>query len=215
MVGNPTNPTGVLHPASVLKELLRPGRVVVVDEAFMDAVPGQEESLAEMSLPGLVVVRSLTKHWGIPGVRAGYLLAEPETRDQLRAIQVPWSVSGPAAAAMVACSTQQAQADAAERADALAGWRGALEQGLTELGIPHQPSAASYVLARVGAGAHAALRRLGFAVRRCDTFPGLGPEWVRIAVRPPDRQPLLAALKDVRSDPPRRRVCPTQTSRDG
>ena len=55
MVGNPTNPTGVLHPASVLKELLRPGRVVVVDEAFMDAVPGQEESLAEMSLPGLVV----------------------------------------------------------------------------------------------------------------------------------------------------------------
>ena len=202
LVGNPTNPTGVLHPASVLKELVRPGRVVVVDEAFMDAVPGQEESLAEMPLPGLVVVRSLTKHWGIPGVRAGYVLAEPEARDQLRAIQVPWSVSGPAAAAMVACALPQAQADAAERADALAGWRIALEQGLTELGIPHQPSVASYVLARVGAGAHAALRSLGFAVRRCDTFPGLGPEWVRIAARPPDRTTLLlAALKDVDSRP--------------
>ena len=203
VVGNPTNPTGVLHPASVLKELLRPGRVVVVDEAFMDAVPGQGESLAEMSLPGLVVVRSLTKHWGIPGVRAGYLLADPDTRDQLRASQVPWSVSGTAAAAMVACSTPQAQADAAGRADMLTSWRSALEQGLTQLGIPHQPSSASFVLAQVGVGVHAALRHAGIAVRRCDTFPGLGPEWVRMAARPPDRSRLLlAAIKDARSDPP-------------
>ena len=41
MVGNPTNPTGVLHPAGSLRALIRPGRLVVVDEAFMDAVPGR------------------------------------------------------------------------------------------------------------------------------------------------------------------------------
>ena len=203
VVGNPTNPTGVLHPVSALRQLLRPGRVVVVDEAFMDAVPGQGESLADNSLPGLVVVRSLTKHWGIPGVRAGYLLAEPELRAQLGARQVPWSVSRTAAAAMIACSTPQARADSAGRAAALTAWRTALERGLTELGVPHQPSSASFVLAEAGVGVHAALRRTGIAVRRCDTFPGLGPEWIRIAVRPPERsQRLLAAIADARNNLP-------------
>lgn len=201
VVGNPTNPTGVLHPASVLRRLLRPGRLVVVDEAFMDAVPGESESLADLSLPGLVVVRSLTKHWGIPGVRAGYLLAEPETRDRLRAKQVPWSVSSSAAAAMVACATPEASVDSAERAATLAGWRTVLEQGLTELGVAHLASSTSFVLAELGTGAHSALRRAGIAVRRCDTFPGLGPAWVRIAVRPPalSRQ-LLAGIDQWTAD---------------
>ena len=50
-------------------------------------------------------------------------------------------------------------------------------------------------LAEVGAGTHAALRGAGVAVRRADTFPGLGPTWVRIAVRPPERtRSLLDAL---------------------
>ena len=201
VVGNPTNPTGVLHPASVLRRLLRPGRVVVVDEAFMDAVPGETESLADLSLPGLVVVRSLTKHWGIPGVRAGYLLTEPEVRAQLGAKQVPWSVSRTAAAAMVACATPEAQADSAERAASLAVWRAVLEQGLTQLGVAHQPSSASFVLAEVGVGVHATLRRVGIAVRRCDTFPGLGPSWVRIAVRPPElSRRVLAAIDDAKTN---------------
>ena len=46
MIGNPTNPTSRLHPAQALRELCRPGRVVVVDEAFADCVPGEPESLA-------------------------------------------------------------------------------------------------------------------------------------------------------------------------
>jgi cobyrinic acid a,c-diamide synthase len=150
------------------------------------------------SLPGLVVVRSLTKHWGNPGVRAGYLLAEPEIRARLRDQQVPWSVSSPAAAAMVACATPAARVDAAERAASLATWRALLEQGLAERGVTHQPSSASFVLAELGAGTHAALREAGIAVRRCDTFPGLGPEWVRIAVRTPaSTRQLLAAIDDV------------------
>ena len=71
LIGNPTNPTGVLHPADVLRRLLRPGRTVVVDEAFMDAVPGETQSLADATVPGLVVLRSLTKTWGLAGLRAG------------------------------------------------------------------------------------------------------------------------------------------------
>jgi histidinol-phosphate aminotransferase/cobyrinic acid a,c-diamide synthase len=200
VVGNPTNPTGVLHPRSAIGDLLREDRLVVVDEAFMDAVPGEPASLAETRHPGLLVVRSLTKHWGIPGVRAGYLLAAPNVVAGLREGQVPWSVSSSAAAAMVACSTPDALAESRRRAEQIAEWRRALEGSLSALGIPHVPSQASFVLADVGVGVHGALREAGIAVRRADTFPGLGPEWVRIAVRPPERtSSLLDALSRIRT----------------
>jgi len=193
VVGNPTNPTGVLHPADTIAGLVRPGRLVVVDEAFIDAVPGERQSLAASAAPGLVVLRSLTKHWGIPGIRAGYLLAAADLVAELRRTQTPWSVSTPAAAALAACATPEAAAEATRRAQTLTRWRRHLEDRLTDLGIRHVPSSASFVLAEVGPGLHAALRASGIAVRRADTFPGLGPEWVRIAVRPPDLTDRLAA----------------------
>ncbi len=195
VLGNPTNPTGVLHPAETVRKLLRPGRVVVVDEAFMDTVPGEPESLAGEALPGLVVLRSLTKHWAIPGIRAGYLLAAPEVVADLRRHQVPWSVSTTAAAAMAVCSSDAASEEAVRRAEQIVVWRCWLEDALRARGIPFVESSASFVLAEVGEGVHTTLRRLGVAVRRADTFPGLGPSWVRIAVRPADQiQKLLDAL---------------------
>jgi cobyrinic acid a,c-diamide synthase len=198
IVGNPTNPTGVLHPASAIRSMLRPGRVVVVDEAFMDAVCGEPESLVAANLPGLVVIRSLTKQWSIPGVRAGYVVGDATIVDRLRRLQPPWSVSGSAAAALVACSTTEAAEESARRAATVQQWRSGLTEGLERLGIRHVPSAAPFVLAKVGVGMHAALRRAGIAVRRADTFPGLGPEWVRIAVRPPGPTArLLTALEDM------------------
>jgi histidinol-phosphate/aromatic aminotransferase/cobyric acid decarboxylase-like protein len=184
VVGNPTNPTGVLHPRKTIDALLRPGRLVVVDEAFMDAVPGETASLTGHRDPGLVVIRSLTKHWGIPGVRAGYLLADPSVAAALRSGQVPWSVASTASAAMIACSSDEAAAESARRAQRIATWRRRLEESLSTMGIHYIPSQASFVLAEVGDGVHAALREAGIAVRRADTFPGLGPSWVRIAVRP-------------------------------
>ena len=184
LVGNPTNPTGVLHPGETVQALLRPGRLVVVDEAFMDTVPGEGESLAARDLPGLLVLRSLTKHWGIPGVRAGYLLGEQATVAALRQAQVPWSVSTSACAAILACTAPAARTESEARTRQLVDWRRDLERALTDLGIEHVPSSSSYVLARVGTGVHARLREAGVAVRRADTFPGLGPDWVRIAARP-------------------------------
>ena len=97
VVGNPTNPTGVLHPAGDLRALRRPGRVLVVDEAFMDAVPGEPESLIGSDLEGLLVLRSLTKTWGLAGLRAGYVVGDPALVAALRAVQPPWSVSTPGA----------------------------------------------------------------------------------------------------------------------
>jgi histidinol-phosphate/aromatic aminotransferase/cobyric acid decarboxylase-like protein len=195
VLGNPTNPTGVLHPVHAITALLRPGRLVVVDEAFMDAVPGEPATLIGHRDPGLLVIRSLTKHWGIPGVRAGYLVADTGLVHELRTGQVPWSVASTASAAMIACATDEAAVESRRRAEQIAAWRRDLEESLSTMGIHHIPSQASYVLARVGVGAHADLRDAGIAVRRADTFPGLDASWVRIAVRPPERnRSLLDAL---------------------
>ncbi|HEY1135548.1 MAG TPA: cobyrinate a,c-diamide synthase [Nocardioides sp.] len=195
VVGNPTNPTGHLHPAATLRALTRPRRLVVVDEAFMDAVPDQRHALADAPVPGLVVLRSLTKLWGVPGVRAGYVLGEPAVLDTLRAVQTPWSVSAQALAVLRATTEPEALAEAAARVRRLATWRAVLTSGLDDLGIPHEPGAAPFVLARPGAGVREALRREGFAPRRGDTFPGLDASWVRIAARPPERtRPMLTAL---------------------
>lgn len=196
MIGNPTNPTSVLHTDRTIRSLLRPGRVVVVDEAFMDSVPGERHSLAGTHLPGLLVVRSLTKLWSIPGVRAGYVLGRPELLADLRAQQSPWSVSAQAIAAMTATASETARAEAARRTTQIAQHRAVLTDGLTELGIAYVAPAAPFVLARVGRGVHARLRDAGYAARRADTFPGLDDSWVRIAVRRSDTtRKLLATLR--------------------
>jgi len=182
MVGNPTNPTSVLHPAETLRGLLREGRTVVVDEAFMDCVPGEPESLAHDGR--LVVLRSLTKTWGLAGLRAGYVLGPAGLVAELARAQPLWAVSTPALVAIEACMTDRALAEAEEWARGLAAERARLEDGLRGLGLHVVPGArASFLLVRAGTGVRDALRGRGIAVRRGDTFPGLGPEWVRIAVR--------------------------------
>jgi cobyrinic acid a,c-diamide synthase len=165
----------------------------------MDAVPGEAQSLAGDRLDGLLVVRSLTKHWSIPGIRAGYVAGDPAIVAALAAAQPPWSVSAPAVAAVIACTGTGAAAEGRERALALGRWRDYLQAGLRERCVEHVHSAAPFVLARLGDGTRAALRGQGVAVRRGDTFPGLDGTWARIAVRPPlltDR--LLLALDLVR-----------------
>lgn len=193
VLGNPTNPTGALHPREVVLGLRRPGRLLVVDEAFMDTVPGEAASVLGES--GVLVVRSLTKHWSIPGVRAGYVVGDPALLGELQRAQVPWSVSTTALAASTALATPRARLEAGVRAARIAGWRAHLQRGLADLGVDHLPSSSSFVLARVGDGVHGRLRRAGIAVRRCDTFPGLDATWVRIAVRPESvTDTLLSAL---------------------
>ena len=196
MIGNPTNPTSVLHPAEAVAALARPGRILVVDEAFMDCVPGETESLAGTRLPGLVVVRSLTKTWGLAGLRAGYVLASPELVTRLASAQPLWAVSTPALAAVEACVGARALTEAEEWARDLVADRERLVTTLEDLGLRVVPDArASFVCVRVpdGLRVRAALRERGYAVRRGDTFPGLGPDWLRVAVRDPATTAALAS----------------------
>lgn len=95
---NPNNPSGELIPPTTLlrwhQRLQQHGGWLVVDEAFMDATP--ELSLcAYAGLPGLIILRSLGKFYGLAGVRAGAVLTEPSIAKSVRQLLGPWSLSGP------------------------------------------------------------------------------------------------------------------------
>ena len=215
IVGNPNNPTGTLDPVGAVAGLARPGRTLVVDEAFMDLVDGPAESLSTRGgteggtaggtggdLPGLVVLRSLTKVLGIPGVRAGYLLGPAGLVAALRHHRPPWNVGAAALAVLEAYGRGAiathgiAAAVAVER-----GWLGAQLRGLP--GVDVGDSAANFLLLRVDALRNRpgdelwrALRAEHIAVRRAVTFPGLTPDHLRVAVRTrEDNEALLTALR--------------------
>jgi histidinol-phosphate aminotransferase len=197
VLGNPTNPTGVLHPADAVRTLCRPGRVVVVDEAFIDAVPGEAESLAADRREGLVVVRSLTKTWGLAGLRAGYLLGPPAILERLAAAQPHWPVSALSLAALEACSGAAARAEAESAAAEVVNQRDYLIRRLGDVGVrPQARSRAPFVLVRVpdGPAVRARLRAAGIATRRGDTFPGLTRDHLRLTVRPAGDVDRLAKL---------------------
>jgi len=98
VVCNPNNPTGRLCSPTQLhawRQALAPGGWLIVDEAFMDATP--ENSIStHAAAPGIIVLRSLGKFFGLAGARVGMVLAAPELLNQLREWLGPWTLSGPA-----------------------------------------------------------------------------------------------------------------------
>jgi histidinol-phosphate/aromatic aminotransferase/cobyric acid decarboxylase-like protein len=194
VLGNPNNPTGTLDRAVAVEALARPGRTLVVDEAFMDFVPGERESLAgRRDIPGLLVVRSLTKLWSLAGIRAGYVLGAPAAIARLRAHRQPWSVNAPALAALATCAADRETP--ARVAAEVAAAREELVAGLVEAGLEPFPSRANFLLVRLPSEAQARLARHGIAVRPAASFPGLDETFVRIAVRhPAENRQLLEAL---------------------
>ncbi|HST39823.1 MAG TPA: bifunctional adenosylcobinamide kinase/adenosylcobinamide-phosphate guanylyltransferase [Conexibacter sp.] len=198
VVGNPASPSGTLDPAAALLALRRPGRVVAVDEAFMDLVPGEPGSLARERLDDVIVFRSLTKSLAIPGLRAGYAIAPRALADRLRAVRPPWSVNALALAALTALAARpEALADAAERTREE---REDLQRRLAAIdGLRTWPAAANYCLVEVvdGAAIAAALRERRIAVRQAASFPGLDGRHLRLTARTPqENERLVSALAE-------------------
>jgi histidinol-phosphate/aromatic aminotransferase/cobyric acid decarboxylase-like protein len=192
----PTSPAGLPVPAADVDRLARahPRVLFVLDESFLSL--SDRHADAEVPLPANVArVRSLTKEHAIPGLRAGYLLADAGLVAALEAARPAWSTSAPAqAAALAAVAEERFVAESRAR---LAADREALRTALASLGLAPEPSIAPYLVFR--AADAAALRRRLLArrvlVRDCGSFglPGL----VRVAARPaPDRAALLAALAE-------------------
>jgi histidinol-phosphate aminotransferase len=187
-IGNPNNPTGTLEAPETIAALARPGRLLVVDESFIDFIPSHTASLAGRGdVPGLIVIRSLTKLWSLAGIRAGYLLAPSQIVEHLRAQRQPWSVNTLACAALTACAADH---ETPQRvAHDVASARAELSRDLAELPeIKVWPSETNFLLLRTPDGLHLveALRQHGIAVRPCGTFPGLDHSYIRIAVRTPN-----------------------------
>ena len=104
---NPNNPTGILTPRSVVKKLLDKAKAldvrVCLDECFLDFVEHEEAYSAAGWLteyPNLIILKSFTKMYAIPGLRLGYVLsADAELLNWMCLAGQPWSVSEPAQAA--------------------------------------------------------------------------------------------------------------------
>jgi histidinol-phosphate aminotransferase len=198
VVGNPTNPTSVLHPRDDILRLRRKGRLVVVDEAFADAIPGEPESLAAEPLPDVIVLRSLTKTWTLPGLRVGYALGAPEVLHRLTITRPHWPLGTLQLEALTACNQPEAVAAARQQATALAMMRSEMVDALNNTGVRVVEGSAPFVLFEVP-DAQLVRKRLfakRIAVRRCDTFVGLNGQYLRAAVRP-EWPTLVAALAEI------------------
>lgn len=190
---NPNNPTGELLPPEFVEEVAATtDGVLVVDEAYFETSGVTALPLID-SMPNVVVVRSLSKGFGLAGVRVGYALAGGAISDALRRVRPPGSISVVSAALGAQALTdvdgmrQRVQQIKAERVRLL--------QQVRALGLEVRDSAANFLLVRTGRSAAPALLKRGLVVR---TFPTTSPlaEYIRVTVRRPDENDrLVAALQ--------------------
>jgi histidinol-phosphate aminotransferase len=192
-LSNPNNPTGELLPLEFVEELARrAGGVVVVDEAYFEMSGVTALSLIE-DHPNVVVVRTLSKGFGLAGVRVGYSLAGPGISAVLRKVRPPGSVSGLSAALGVQALTDLV--GMRDRVRRITTARDRLQAELADLGLDVRESAANFLLVKAGKEAASALLRHGLVVR---TFPATSmlADYIRITVRRPEENArLIAALK--------------------
>ncbi|ELZ87714.1 L-threonine O-3-phosphate decarboxylase [Haloferax elongans ATCC BAA-1513] len=198
VVCTPNNPTGAVASPNELREFAARCResdtVLVVDEAFLDFT--DVPSLAGTS--GVVVARSLTKMFGLPGIRAGFAVAVGELRQRLAVARRSWSLSTPAAAVGAHCMRDEAFVSRTR--ERVAAERERLRESLSD-DFDVFPSDAPFLLLDVGdrdvATVVETARERGVAIRDATTFPTLDSH-VRVAVKRPDENDqLLRALADV------------------
>ena len=189
---NPNNPTGELLPLDFVQEVsLASQGVVVVDEAYFETSGVTALPLIE-AMPNLVVVRTLSKAFGLAGVRVGYALAGAAISDALRRVRPPGSIS-----VVSAALGAQALSDVdgmRQRVEQIKEERARLRRGLEALDLEVRDSAANFLLVQTGRSAAPALLKKGLVVR---TFPAtsLLAEFIRITVRlPEENDRLVAAL---------------------
>lgn len=201
LINNPHNPTGRLFSIDSLKPLLDRADTVIVDEAFMDFVlPDQQQSLiGELDrYPNLVVLRSLTKFYTLPGLRIGYALGHPDRLHRWQRWRDPWPVNALAAAAAIAAV--QDEPFQTRTWDWLPPVRTALFEGLQAMpGLRPLAGTANFLLVKTTIPApilqEKLLRSHRVLIRDCMSFPELGADYFRVAVRTTsENERLLTAL---------------------
>jgi len=190
---NPNNPTGELLPPEFVGELADAARgVVVVDEAYHEFCQSTAVPLA-MARANVVVVRTLSKAFGLAGARVGYAVAGPGIAATLARVRPPGSISGVSAALAVHALERADEMRARVRALLLLRQR--LAADIEALDMPVQVGAANFLLVSCPPGLAPALAARGLVVR---TFPVGSPlhGWMRITVRAAEENGrLVAALR--------------------
>lgn len=205
---NPNNPTGHLIQREDILMLAKekPKRLIVVDEAFMDFVDRDEDySVAKDAAltENLIVVKSLTKFYGFPGLRLGYLIASESIINNLQRFKEPWTVNTFAQiAGDVAINDKEFTLRSKEF---ITTEKTFLYKGLSGIsGLnPFYPSA-NFILVRIdmegitSTMVHDLLIKNNIVIRDCSNFVGLSNKYFRVAVRTrEENQRLLSVLKEV------------------
>jgi len=204
LLNNPHNPTGQLFSRESILFCLKEFSLVVVDEAFMDFLPpDRQQSLIDdvQHYPNLVILRSLTKFYSLPGLRLGYAIAHPDYLKVWQTRRDPWSVN------VLASVAAEAMLSDTEFQQQTWNWlevaKPKLFQGLSALpGLHPYASAANFFLVRSDQSVPEIQQRLlkqhQILIRDCVSFPELGDRYFRVAVRSEsENQRLIAGLTDV------------------
>ena len=193
-VGSPNNPTGICYTPDELRRMAEwteeTGTWLIVDEAFLDFVA--EERLFTLAqelsrYPRVILIRSMTKMYAIPGLRLGYAIAVPETIGHMRAKQVCWSVNALALSAGEQCLKEVGYERRTR--ELIAAERRFLSSFFENRpGWQVWPGEANFLLVRTppwtdARGLQDALGEKGVLIRSCAMYPGLDARHVRIAVR--------------------------------
>ena len=205
-VCHPNNPTGQPCGREDLRGLLdaadRAAVWVVVDESFIEYCEGLSCITYLPRYPRLIVLRSFTKFYGLPGLRIGYSLSSAAVGARLSRCQPPWTVN---ALAQVAAEAAMSDVRHAQRCRTyVEKERGRMVSQLRSIdGVKVIPSAANFLFIELpgsfrSSAITAALRRQGMLIRDCSRWKGCSERMIRVAVRrQQDNTRLCAALKRV------------------
>ena len=200
---NPNNPTGQVLNRLAVRELAevvaRRQSWLIVDEAFIDYCPAQSVMPMLREYPHMIVLRSLTKFYAMPGLRIGYLVGARKVVDRVKDRQPPWSVNS--LAQTISRAVLRDHAYAAKSRTYMKSERARLMRGLRSLaGLIVYPSAVNFVLLELPVTTSAAevtdrLAAERILVRDCSTMPGLTSQMIRVAVKTEkENRRLLAVL---------------------
>lgn len=201
---NPMNPVGCAFSPEDIRALLdqieAQGAYLAVDEAFIKYCPENSALHCIKNHDRLLIAGSMTKILGVPGVRIGYLCAQPKLLQKLKARQLTWELNCFAEAVICALPdhADEIRADAARNADR----RRALIEGLEGLGVFVYPSQSACVLADFGRPTAPIAEKLlqkNILVRSCMNFDGINDgRHLRLAVRDEiSNRRLIQALQEV------------------
>jgi threonine-phosphate decarboxylase len=198
---NPANPTGVLIPKNELVTLIihaqEAGVLSIVDEAFIDFVEDESIKKEIFEFSHLIVLRSMTKFFGVPGLRIGYVMAAPLRIAKMKDKRIPWTVN-----ALVQKAAVKALADShyiMETRDFVSHERDVLRHALNGIpGLQAFESAANFLFISidrsVGLTSTELRNRLepeGILIRDCSNFMGLDDRYFRVAVKRHDQNMVL------------------------